>query len=100
MEDIFIDYIKCAGDWMNSTLVISSRSSSSKELKMEEIYMQYSDLKKKHGNVVAKCIRDEKRALQEQLDAQPEPDPDMLPWVLAHPDLPGSEAAGLMNKTI
>ena len=56
--------------------------------------MMYSDVRKKHGNVAGKAIRDEKRKLQDELDKNP--NPEILPWILAHPDLPGSEAAGLI----
>ncbi|CAE7655769.1 unnamed protein product [Symbiodinium sp. CCMP2592] len=89
LEDLFIDYVKSNADWMQSSLVMTVTSKTAKELKMEEDYMMFKDLKQKYGAVTAKAIRDEKRGLQEQLDKKP--DPQMLPWILAHPDLPGSE---------
>ena len=46
---------------------------------------------KRDGAVTAKVIRDEKRALQEDLDKNP--DDTILPYIMAHPDLPGSEEA-------
>ena len=93
MEDLFIEYLRSSGDWLNSSLVVKARSETSRELKHEECYTMFKDLKKIHGPIVAKSIRDEKRQLQEKLEA--EPDPSILPWILPHPDLPGSEAARL-----
>ncbi|CAE7480808.1 unnamed protein product, partial [Symbiodinium necroappetens] len=95
IENLFLDYLRCSGNWLSSTLVMQTKRVKDKELKMEEAYIMFKDLKQKHGSLMAKSIRDEKRAMQEALDKDPKADPDTLPWVLAHPDLPGSEAAGL-----
>ena len=78
---------------MQSSLVLTVKSKTAKELKMEENYMMHKDLKQKYGAVTAKAIRDEKRCLQDALEKKP--DPQVLPWILAHPDLPGSEEARL-----
>ncbi|CAE7042112.1 unnamed protein product, partial [Symbiodinium sp. CCMP2456] len=92
LEEIFVDYLKSGGSWLESSLVVSTSSKKSKELESKEVFIRYCDLKKRDGAVTAKLIRDEKRALQEELDKKPvvageEP----LPFVFAHPDLPGSE---------
>ncbi|CAE7280797.1 unnamed protein product, partial [Symbiodinium sp. CCMP2456] len=92
IENLFLDYLRCSGNWLSSTLVMQTKRVKDKELKMEEAYIMFKDLKQKHGSLMAKSIRDEKRAMQEALDKDPKADPDTLPWVLAHPDLPGSEA--------
>ena len=92
LEDIFIDYLKSGGSWMESTLVVSSSSKKSKELKSNEVFMRYCDLKKRDGAVTAKLIRDEKRLLQDELDKKPKiAGEEPLPYIFAHPDLPGSE---------
>lgn len=75
---------------MESTLVATAKSKKSKDLQCADSYERYMDLKKKHGALTAKLIRDEKRALQDALDKKP--DDSILPYILAHPDLPGSEA--------
>lgn len=98
MEDLFLEYLRSSGDWLQSTLVLKAKSKTSRELKHEECYTMFKDLKKVHGPIVAKSIRDEKRQLQEKLDA--EPDPATLPWILPRPDLPGSEAARLYYSKI
>ena len=85
-----MQYLQCNGQWLESKVCITAKSKKSKELQCLDSYERYMDLKKKHGAVNAKLIRDEKRALQEALDK--DPDENTLPYILAHPDLPGSEA--------
>ena len=74
---------------MTSTLCCRASSKHSKEVDSTECYIRYKDLKAKEGAVTAKLIRDEKRVLQEDLDKNPRP--NVLPYIMAHPDLPGSE---------
>ena len=99
LEDLFLDYLRAGGSWLESTLLVSTTTSKSKEMQAEEVFVKYMDLKKQHGALTAKMIRDEKRSLQEELDRRPtfpgEEPP--LPYVFAHPDLPGSEdSSGVM----
>ncbi|OLP95152.1 hypothetical protein AK812_SmicGene22759 [Symbiodinium microadriaticum] len=89
LDDLFMQYLQCNGQWLESKVCITAKSKKSKELQCLDSYERYMDLKKKHGAVNAKLIRDEKRALQEALDK--DPDENTLPYILAHPDLPGSE---------
>ncbi|CAE7244961.1 unnamed protein product [Symbiodinium microadriaticum] len=89
LDDLFLEYLRCDGRWMESNLVVKQVTSKGQLVEGVECYMRYMDLKKKEGAVTAKLIRDEKRTLQEKLDQSP--DPDVLPFVMAHPDLPGSE---------
>ena len=42
---------------------------------------------------MADLIRSEKRALQEKLE------PDELPWIMKHPDLPGNEDCVVLGLT-
>ena len=86
---MFLEYLRCDGKWMESNLVVKQVTSKGQLVEGVERYMRYMDLKKKEGAVTAKLIRDEKRVLQEQLEKNP--DPDVLPFIMAHPDLPGSE---------
>ena len=69
--------------------MVRATSSKSKLVEGIESYIRYQDLRKKEGAVAARIIRNEKRALQEELDKNP--DDSVLPYILAHPDMPGSE---------
>ena len=103
LEDLFLDYLRAGGSWLESSWVVSTTTSKSKELQAEEVYVKYMDLKKRHGAVTAKMIRDEKRSLQDELDKRPKVpgEEPPLPFVFAHPDLPGSEdrAAVMIIRT-
>ncbi|CAE7338863.1 unnamed protein product [Symbiodinium sp. CCMP2592] len=89
LDEMFIEYLRCDGKWMESNLIVKQVTSKGQLVEGVECYMRYMDLKKKEGVVTAKLIRDEKRLLQENLEQNP--DPDVLPFIMAHPDLPGSE---------
>ena len=98
LEDLFLDYLRAGGSWLESTLLVSTTTSKSKEMQAEEVFVKYMDLKKQHGALTAKMIRDEKRSLQEddRRPTVPGEEPP-LPYVFAHPDLPGSEdSSGVM----
>ena len=75
---------------MESSLVLRSTQTATQEVTGRYKYIRYCDLKKSHGAAAAKLIRDEKRALQQKQDENP--NNGQPPWALAHPDLPGSEA--------
>ena len=74
---------------MQSSLLLTVTQKTSSEISGKQRYMRYLDLRKQHGAAAAKMIRDSKRELQKQLDKKP--DPSQVPWVMPHPDLPGSE---------
>ena len=75
---------------MQSSLLLTVSQKTSSEISGKQRYMRYIDLRKQHGAAAAKMIRDSKRELQAQLDKKPD-GASQAPWVMPHPDLPGSE---------
>ena len=64
---------------------------SSRKLHAEHEYMRFMDVVSAHGEPTAKLIRDDKRALQLKLEATKPEEAARVPWVMRHPDMPGSE---------
>ena len=89
MQQLFEEYLACGGDWMQSSLVLNVTQKASSEISGKQRYVRYIDLRKQHGVTAARMIRESKRELQKQLEKKP--DPSQAPWVMPHPDLPGSE---------
>ena len=90
MQMLFADYLAANGNWLQSTLVATTRSTQSKELKGKEKFIKYCDLRKAVGAVAAKKIKEEKMRLQLSCGAGD------VPYTMPHPDMPTNEARACM----
>ena len=86
-----MEYLQCAGRWLQSRVYLNAIQTTTKRIENEQEYIRFKDLRTREGEPTAKLIREQKRALQRQLEMD---DPEAAvdtPWIVAHPDLPGSE---------
>ena len=85
LNGLFDEYLQSQGNWLESSLVIRLRQSSSTEALGEESMVPFKELKEAHGLKVAKQMRHQKRQLQAKAKRG---DP---PFIMDHPDMPGDE---------
>ena len=81
MKTLFSEYLVCGGNWLSSTLLLKTTSSSSTEVRGKEEFVRFCDLKKRVGKDAAQKIREQKRLLQSKAS------PSETPYVMPHPDM-------------
>ena len=81
MAQLFDEYIACGGDWLQSSIVLSSKRTNSNQILGDNKYFTFKDLKEKYGEETAKVIRSEKKKLEQT------PPNAELPWWKPHPDV-------------
>lgn len=75
-------------DWMNSELVVQAKRQHQTAVQGARSYQSFKSLVEKHGDVKAKSLRCEKKALQRTSgDYMAD-----VPWHMSHPDFAGDEA--------
>ena len=88
MRTLFSEYLVCGGNWLSSSLLLKTTSSSSKEVRGKEEFVRFCDLKKRVGKDAAVKIRDQKRLLQSKAG------PSETPYVMPHPDMDTEDTYG------
>lgn len=85
LNGLFDEYLQSQGNWLESSLAVRLKQSSSTEALGEESMVPFKQLREQHGVSVARQMRHQKRQLQAKAK------PGDLPFVMEHPDMPGCE---------
>ena len=85
LNGLFDEYLQSQGNWLESSLAVRLKQSSSTEALGEESMVPFKQLREQHGVNVARQMRHQKRQLQAKAK------PGDLPFVMEHPDMPGCE---------
>ena len=87
MDGLYEEWVKCNGNWLNSTIVLEAKRKEGTKFKNEERYISLKTIREKHGKLLAQSVAREKKELQATIGDKYE----NMPHWMENPDFKGVE---------